>query len=107
MVLAVCVLNKLVQLKKKSLQKLSWLVRWKGASLVAPDGKEVAYNAGDGVQSLGWEDPLEKGMVTHSSILAWTIPWPEEPGGLQSIGHKESDTTEQLNNNNNPGNMYR
>ena len=71
MVLVVCVLNKLVQLKKKEPPKLSWLVRWKGASLVAPDGKEVAYNAGDGVQSLGWEDPLEKGMATHSSILAW------------------------------------
>ena len=38
------------------------------------------------VRSLGWEDPLEKGMVTHSSILAWGIPWAEEPGGLQSIG---------------------
>ena len=38
------------------------------------------------VQSLGWEDPLEKEMVTHFSILAWTIPWTEEPGGLQSIG---------------------
>ena len=38
---------------------------------MAPDGKEVACNAGDGVQSLGWEDPLEKGMATHSSILAW------------------------------------
>jgi len=37
------------------------------------------------VQSLGWEDPLEKGMVTHSSILAWRIPWTEEPGGLQSM----------------------
>ena len=37
------------------------------------------------VQSLGWEDPLEKGMVTHSSILAWGIPWTEEPGGLQSL----------------------
>ena len=34
------------------------------------------------VQSLGWKDPLEKGMVTHSSILAWRIPWTEEPGGL-------------------------
>ena len=39
-----------------------------------------------GVQSLGWEDPLEEGMATHSSILAWEIPWTEEPGGLQSIG---------------------
>ena len=39
-----------------------------------------------GVQSLGWEDVLEKGMATHSSILAWRIPWVEEPGGLQSMG---------------------
>ena len=38
------------------------------------------------VQSLGWEDPLEKGMVTYFSILAWRIPWTKEPGGLQSIG---------------------
>jgi len=38
------------------------------------------------VRSLGWEDPLEKGMTTHSSILAWRIPQTEEPGGLQSIG---------------------
>ena len=38
------------------------------------------------VQSLGWEDPLEKAIATHSSILAWEIPWTEEPGGLQSMG---------------------
>ena len=38
------------------------------------------------VLSLGWEDPLEKEMATHSSILAWEIPWTEEPGGLQSMG---------------------
>ena len=38
------------------------------------------------VQSLGWEDPLEEGMATHFSILAWRIPWAEEPGGLQSVG---------------------
>ena len=38
------------------------------------------------VQFLGWEDPLEKGMATHSSILAWEVPWTEEPGGLQSVG---------------------
>ena len=37
------------------------------------------------VQSLGWEDPLEKEMATHSSILTWKIPWTEEPGGLQSM----------------------
>ena len=46
------------------------------------------------VQSLGWEDPLEKEMATHSSILAWRIPWTEESGGLESTGHKEMDTTE-------------
>ena len=39
-----------------------------------------------GVQSLGWEDPLEKEMTTHSSILAWEIPWRQEPDGLQSMG---------------------
>ena len=38
------------------------------------------------VRSLGWEDPLEKEMATHSSILAWRIPWTEEPGGLHSMG---------------------
>ena len=50
------------------------------------------------VQSLGQEDALEKEMATHSSILAWRIPWTEEPGGLQSMGggHKVSDTTERL-----------
>ena len=46
------------------------------------DGKESACNMGDRVQSLGGEDSLEKGMATHSSILAWRIPWTEEPGGL-------------------------
>ena len=48
------------------------------------------------VRSLGREDPLKKEMATHSSILAWRIPWMEEPGGLQSMGSKESDTTERL-----------
>ena len=51
-------------------------------------GKESACNAGD----LGWEDPLEKEMATHSSILAWRIPWTEETGRLQSMGSQESDT---------------
>ena len=50
------------------------------------DGKASAYNVGDLVQSLDWEDLLEKEMATHSSILAWKIPWTEEPGGLQSVG---------------------
>ena len=44
-----------------------------------------------GIQSLGLEDPLEKEMATHSSILAWRILWTEEPGGLQSMGLQESD----------------
>ena len=47
------------------------------------------------IQSLGWEDSLEKETATHSSILAWRIPWTEGPGGLQCIG-SQKDTTEQL-----------
>ena len=43
---------------------------------------------------LGWEDPLEEEMVTHSSVLAWEIPWTEEPGGLPSMGSQELDMTE-------------
>ena len=52
-------------------------------------GKESTCNAGatgDEGSSLGWEDPLEEGVATHSSTVAWRIPWTEEPGGLQSIG---------------------
>ena len=45
------------------------------------------------VQSLGREDPLEKEMATHSSILAWRVPWIERPGGLHSMGSQESDMT--------------
>ena len=49
------------------------------------------------IRSLCWEDPLEKGMITHSTILAWRIPWTEEPGWLYSPwGCMESDWTEQL-----------
>ena len=46
------------------------------------------------VASLGWEHPLEKGMATHSSILAWKIPWAEQLMGYSPCGHKESDMTE-------------
>ena len=61
------------------------------------DDKESACSAGDLGQSLGQEDPLEKEMATHSSILAWRIPRTEEPGKLFSPwSHKESDMTEQL-----------
>ena len=52
-----------------------------GASLVALPAMQETW-----VRSLGWENPLEKGMATHPSILAWRIPWTEELGGLQSMG---------------------
>ena len=48
------------------------------------------------VQPLGWEDPLEKEMATHTSTLAWKIPWTEERDGLQSMGSQKLDTTERL-----------
>ena len=57
-----------------------------GASLVAQRIKCLPAMQETWVWSLGWEDPLEKEMATHSSILAWRIPWTEEPGGLQSMG---------------------
>ena len=60
------------------------------------DSKEYACNAGDLVLSLGQEDPLEKGMATRSSILAWRIPWTKASGRLQSMGHNELDTTDRL-----------
>ena len=60
------------------------------------DSKESACNAGDLDSIPDQEDPLEKGMATHSSILTWRIPWTEEPGRLQSTGHKESEMTERL-----------
>ena len=56
------------------------------ASLVAQLVKNLPGMRDTWVQSLGWEDPLEKGMATHSSILAWRIPCTEEPDGLQPIG---------------------
>ena len=56
------------------------------ASLMAHMVKNLPAKQGIWVGSLGWEDPLEKEMATHSSILAWGIPWTEEPGGLQSRG---------------------
>ena len=48
------------------------------------------------VRSLVWEDPLEEGMATHTSVLAWRIPWTEEPGGLQSMGSQRLSTTERV-----------
>ena len=57
-----------------------------GTSLVAQMVKNLPAMLETWVPSLGWEDPLEESMATHSSILAWRIPWTEEPGGLQSMG---------------------
>ena len=54
--------------------------------LVAQTVKNLPAMRETGVQSLGQEDPLEKRMATHSSVLAWEIPWTEEPGGLQFVG---------------------
>ena len=65
-----------------------------GTSLVAQTIKNLPVMQETWVRSLGWEDPLEEGMATYSSILAWRIPWTEESGGLQSIGCKELDMTE-------------
>ena len=76
----------------KKLQGTSLTVHW--ASLVTQMVKNLPAMQETWVRSLGWEDPLEKGMATHSSIFAWRIPWTEEPGRLQSTSCKELDTTE-------------
>ena len=67
------------------------------ASLVAQMVKSLPATLETQVQSVGQKNPLEEELATHSRILAWEIPWTEEPGGLQSMGHTESDTTEWLN----------
>ena len=69
---------------------------WMGASLVAQTVKHLPTMREIWVWSLGQKDPLEKEMATHSSTLAWKIPWMEEPGGYSPWGCKESDTTERL-----------
>ena len=63
------------------------------ASLIAQSVKNLLARQETQVRLLGWEDPLEKEMATHSSILAWRIPWTEEPGRVQSMGSQESDLT--------------
>ena len=91
--------QKLVLKKKKKkktctitqLQNLSSLF-W--ASLVTQLVKNPPEMQETWVLPLGWQDPLEKGTATHSSILAWRIPWTEEPGGCHLWGRTESDTTE-------------
>ena len=71
---------------------IGYPLQYSWASLVTQTVKNPPAMWEIWVQSLGWEDPLEKGMATHSSILAWRIPWTEEPGGLQfmesqRVGH--------------------
>ena len=69
-----------------------WRVRfWLSLNPGGSDSKKSAQNAGDRVLSLGWEDLPEKEMVTYCSILAWRIPWTEEPGSYSPQGHKDSD----------------
>ena len=63
---------------------ISYPLQYSWASLVAQMVKNLPAMCETWVQSLGWEDPLEEGMATHSTIPAWRIPWTEEPGGLQS-----------------------
>ena len=80
----------------ETLYKICLRTVW--ASLVAQTVKNPpAMQETWWVSCLGWEDPLEKGMATNSSILAWRIPWTEEPGGLQSTGSQRVGTTERLN----------
>ena len=75
-------------------KSLMWNHSWFGGFLGGSDGKESACIAEDWVGSLGWEDPLEKGMATHSSILAWRIPWTEDLAGYTSRCYKELDVIE-------------
>ena len=65
-------------------------------SLVAQMVKRLSTMQETQVQSLGWEDPLEKEMAIHSSTLAWKIPWTEEPGRLQSMGSQRVGRTNRL-----------
>ena len=81
----------LINFKKNSNIASSFFVGWGEPSLVAWMVKSLPAVQENQVQSLGWEDPLEKGMATHSRILAWRIQRAEEPDGLQSIGSQYTD----------------
>ena len=61
--------------------------------LAMTGGQTLLHSVIEGPRLVGREDPLEKEMATHSSILAWRIPWTEDPDGLQSMGSQELDTT--------------
>ena len=77
---------------KHQLKSAVYMPRYYGASLVAQTVKNLPAMQETQVRSLGPEDPLEKGMATHSSILAWRIPWTEKCGGRQSIGISKTQT---------------
>ena len=84
-----------------SIGKIRWRREWlptvvSWASLVAQMIKNLPAMQETWVPSLGWENPLEKGMATHPSILAWRIPWTESLAGYSLQGRKESDMTERL-----------
>ena len=67
---------------------MGYPLQYSWASLITQMVKNLPAMWETWVQSLGWEDPLKEGMATHSSILAWRIPWTEEPSRLQSMGSK-------------------
>ena len=73
---------------------IGYLLQYSWAPLAAQMVKNPPAMWETWVRSLGWEDPLEEDMATHSSVLAWRILWTGEPGGYSPWGHKESDTTE-------------
>ena len=73
-------------LGRSSGEGIGYPLLYSWASLVAQLIKNPSAMQETWVRSLGWDDPLEKEMATHSSILIWKIPWVEEPGGLQSLG---------------------
>ena len=77
-------------------ERIGYPLQYSWASLVPQLVKNLPAMQETWVLCLGWEDPLEESMATHSSILAWRIPWTEEPGGLQSVGSQRG-TTERLN----------
>ena len=79
-------------LGRSSEQGIGYPLQYSWASLVAQPVKNPPAMQETWVRSLGYEDPLEKGKATHSSILAWRIPWTEKPGGLQSMGSQTVGT---------------
>ena len=82
----------LLTVNQKSIYHSFLIKLW--TSLVVQTVKRLSTMQETWVRALVWEDPLEKEMATHSSTIAWKIPWTEEPGSYSLWGHKESDMTE-------------